>query len=812
YTGDLLEGFDPRAAEFEDWLTRERSRLRERALSSMSQLLDLYRDANLREPAIRLAIQLTGFDPLRESTHRELMRLYAAQGHHGAALKQYRICRETLRRELNVEPQPATDALYQEVMRKRQAGRDNGATAASHGESPAASAASRTETSQSPPAAATPELRQCTSLAVLASARTEDSHDPEARRALAQELATAVEEAARRHGGEVVQRMGPAIVAVFGLPRANTNDPERAVATGLAVQQALAASGGARIAIDSGALLVSADDTTVDEPVLDADVYGEATMRALELANCAVAGETLLTDAVRQSLSEPLEFEPLETDDHEAPASIRTLTLWRLGRLPARESRFAGSAFVGRLAERRLVAGALDACLETQAGQTLLFRGEAGIGKSRLLHECLALAGVRGFVCHTARVLDFGTEEDRDPLSVLARSVLELAPDAGAGTKVAAVERAIEMGQCAPEQRVFLHDLLAIAPAARLARRNESPNDELPGYESPGYEYIATQARQQGRCTALCKLLIHAARIEPVLVAIEDVHWAEADVTDFLARAAGIVEAHRLLLVITARATSTTLETTLRGSIRGAPLTTIDLAPLRDRESRSLARAIGGEVGDGEPDPFTEACVQRAGGNPLFLEQLVRAGGKPFTQVPDSVRSVVWTRLDELAPLDKRAAQAAAVMGQHFRLADLCGLLDDPAYDCAALVASRLVRPEADGYLFNHALIAEGVYTSLPRSRRRTLHLKAAELFEGIDDLLYAEHLERAGDARAGPAYLAAVETLVRNHRHDRALAIIARLVDGAKENDQAPSSALALDDNVRLEIMRVGDALQRDM
>lgn len=761
YTGDLLEGFDARAAEFDDWLMQERSRLREIALDAMSRLLDRYSDAGQREPAIRLGIQLTGFDPLRERTHRDLMRLYASQGHHGAALKQYRICREILRRELGVDPEPATDALYQEVMRKRQGVSDGTEPAPSFGEPPVGGSADPHATAQ--PAAITPELRQCTSLAAVASAGLSD--DPESSQALAQTMAAAVQEAARRHGGEVVQQMGRNIIVVFGLPRAHTNDPERAVATAVAVQRALDANGGAKIAIASGPLLVKTDDTTMDDTI-DADVYGDATMQALELAGRANPGDTLLTNTVRQSVSDLFEVEPLETGAQGAPPAHPATAIWRLGHLHSLDTTFAGSAFVGRLAERRLVAGALDACLETLTGQTMMFRGDAGIGKSRLLQECLALAGVRGFVCHTARVLDFGAAADRDPVAVLARSVLEIDPGAGEQEQSQAVERAIETGQCAPEQRVFLSDLLGTEQTRDLANGDE-------GVDEPGDGHMDIHARQRGRCAALCSLLTHAARVEPVVVAIEDVHWAQADVADFLAQAAATVESHRLLVIVTARATSTILDTTLRGAIHGAPLTTLDLAPLRDAESQSLAQAIGAESGE-----FVDACVQRAGGNPLFLEQLVRTGGSASLLVPDSVHSVVWTRLDELQPQDKRAAQAASVMGQHFDLADLRHLLDDPAYQCDALISSRLIRPEPDGYLFNHALIAEGVYASLPRSRSSALHIKAAQCFEGRDDLLYAEHLERAGDPRAARAYLTAVQSLMHNHRHERALTVVTRLLD----------------------------------
>ncbi len=109
--------------------------------------------------------------------------------------------------------------------------------------------------------------------------------------------------------------------------------------------------------------------------------------------------------------------------------------------------------------------------------------------------------------------------------------------------------------------------------------------------------------------------------------------------------------------------------------------------------------------------------------------------------------------------------------------------MNDPAYVCAPLIAHYLVRPEGEDYLFAHALIQEGVYASLLKSRARELHRRAAAWFAERDPVLRAEHLDRAEDPAAAQAYLAAAETQATEYRYERALALIDRGLELARGN-----------------------------
>ena len=257
----------------------------------------------------------------------------------------------------------------------------------------------------------------------------------------------------------------------------------------------------------------------------------------------------------------------------------------------------------------------------------------------------------------------------------------------------------------------------------------------------------------------------------PLLLAVEDVHWADQATLDHLASLADAAAACRTILVMTSRIEGDPLDHAWRTSAGGSPLVTIDLGPLRAVEATALAESYLDAHSE-----FARRCIERAAGNPLFLEQLLRhAEGAAEATVPGSVQSLVQARLDHLAAPDKQAVQAAAVFGQRFTLNALRNVIQDPSYSCATLVERFLVRPAGDDFLFSHALIRDAVYDTLLKARRRELHRRAAAWFAERDLTLHAEHLDRAEDSAAPTAYLAAASEQAREYRYEQALVLVAR-------------------------------------
>ncbi len=270
---------------------------------------------------------------------------------------------------------------------------------------------------------------------------------------------------------------------------------------------------------------------------------------------------------------------------------------------------------------------------------------------------------------------------------------------------------------------------------------------------------------------------------------VEDVHWADAEALGQLAALARAAAQCRTALALTTRIGGDPLDAGWRAAAVGGFQLTIDLAPLSSAEAETIARSFAAA------EDFAAQCVERAGGNPLFLEQLLRAAGDLVDgKLPTTVQSVVLARTDLLAASDRRAIEAASVLGQRFALATLRSLIDDPRYDGEVLLRNALLRRSPDGLQFVHALVRDGVYASLTRARRRQLHGAAARVLAD-EPTLRAEHLDLASDPEAARAYLAASKDQEALFRQDQAVALARR------------GLAIATDPQARVDLaLQVGD------
>jgi class 3 adenylate cyclase/tetratricopeptide (TPR) repeat protein len=603
------------------------------------------------------------------------------------------------------------------------------------------------------------ELRQVTVLFCDLVGYTELSRqlDAEQVHGLLERFFVRVDSIVESFGGRVDKHIGDCVMAVFGAPVAHGNDPERAARAALAIRDAmptLSAQLGHAVAVHlglaSGQVVASGTGSDAHRTYT---VTGNSVNIASRLTDQAGSGEILISDAVRRLL--PEHFVCNDAGALKVKGLTEPLAAWRLSEVRD-EAEPRDRLFVGRCAEIAQFDGVVQGCLDAGSGQTVYLRGEAGIGKTRLLEEFQRRAAARGFACHTGLVLDFGTATGHDPIRALVRSMFDIHPDSDPAQSQVALERAVTADPMLAERRVFLNDLLDLPQPTELRAL---------------YDAMDSAMRSRGMRETVAALVRHASMGVPVLLAVEDLHWADQPTLDYLASLANTVAACRAVLVMTSRIEGDPLDHTWRTSTGGSPLMTIELGPLRAREATALAEAYleANSV-------FARRCIDRAAGNPLFLEQLLRhAEDVTETVVPGSVQSLVQARLDHLAAPDKRAAQAAAVFGQRFALDALRHLVQDPRYDCAALVERFLVRPVGEGFLFSHALIRDAVYDTLLKAKRRELHSRAAAWFEKRDLTLHAEHLDRAEDPAAPAAYLAAGRELARGYRYQQALPLVER-------------------------------------
>ena len=588
--------------------------------------------------------------------------------------------------------------------------------------------------------------------------------DPEEVHTLLGHFFEAVDGVVERHGGRIDKHIGDCVMAVFGAPVARRDDAERAIRAAIEIQKAVRQVSDAasrvlsvHVGVASGTVVASGTGSVGHRQYT---VTGEAANLASRLTSLAGSGETLLSDAVHQQLGERLDADPV--GDVAVKGISQPVRVWRLRGL--RDADPASHPFVGRRGELTQVQTALSSCREAGRGFTVYIRGEAGIGKSRFVEEIRRTALALGFSSHTGLILDFGTGKGQDAIRSLVRSMLGVASGSEPAIASRAAEKAIAEGLVVPDRRVYLNDLLDLPqpPETRAL-----------------YDAMDNTARNRGKRETVAELIRRLAGQRFLLLILEDLHWAESATLAHAAELAATVAECTAVLVLTSRREGDPLDASWRGATRGAPMMTIDLGPLRPEDAAALAETFEAA------GRFLTICVERAGGHPLFLEQLLR-GAKEIGAglLPGSVQSAVLARVDTLEPGDKQALQAAAVLGQRFSLEVLRHLIGSPVYAAESLVALYLVRPEGDDFLFGHALIQEGVYASLLHARRRDLHRRAAAWYTGRDPMLHAEHLDRAEDPAAPRAYLATAKAEALAYHHDRALQLAKRGLELARERD----------------------------
>ena len=620
------------------------------------------------------------------------------------------------------------------------------------------------------PVAGAGERRQVTVLFADISGFTRLSSelDPEETHALLNRYFEVVDSLVGSYGGAIDKHIGDNVMALFGAPVAHTNDPERAVRAACDIHEAmedlsreLGQALQVHIGIASGQVVASG---TGSEAHLEYTVTGDTVNLASRLQDQAAPGESLISEAVYRAASRVASCESrgeVSVKGLQAPVRV-----WALDRLMAEPVPDRLGVFVGRRAELAQFTALLEESRGQGKGHSILVRGEPGIGKTRLVEEFSRIALEMGFARHKALVLDFGVGKGQDAIRALLRSLLAIPVGGAKEVRKAAADRAVSArGLVSENDRIFLNDLLDLP----------QPPD-LRGL----YDAMDTATRNAGKQETLSRLVAAKAERAPLLIIVEDIHWAGQPILDHLASVAATVAECPALLVATSRVEGKTLDQGWLGSLRGCPLTTMELQPLRTSEALTLARDIAERNA-----PNIDALVERAGGNPLFLEQLAHsASDAAERELPGTLRGLVLARMDRLDEQDRRALQAASAIGQRFSLDALRHLMDDTGYGCGNLMEHRLVRPEGPNFLFAHALIQEGVYSSLLQARRKELHTRAAQWFAGQDSVLHAEHLDRAGDAEAPRAYLAAAREQAGQTRYEGALQLAIRALEIAPAAD----------------------------
>ncbi len=777
YRGELLEGFDARSSTFDEWLSSQRIVLRQQMSDALQQLTQLCAANDDTDGALNACSRLVALEPLNEAAHRTLMRLHAARYRYTEALQQYRRCRAVLRRELDVAPDPATEQLYRALMRQRRA-----ALATDPVSGPLSSAGEPAAPSDPAPQAELDVaamrsgrigLRDAAILVVRLEGLLglEARLDPEESHALSLAFQNRVQDAVREFGGLADHRVGSNVVAVFGLPVARGNEAERAAGAALRLRDGnahqpwpVAASAADSLSLRFGIAVGQIVCTAEPFPI-----SGQTAHLAHALASQAANGEILVSEELRHALADRAQVEP-HAGIGDQDSTRRPISSWRLQAL--RRTGADPRPFVGRRPELAMALAALDRCANERRGRTVVLRGEAGIGKTRLLDTIRDAAHRRGVAVHAAQIFDFGQSLARRPITALALSLLEICADAPMAERSRAVHRlCCEQGNI--DQIIFLSELI------------DAPLD---AERSKFAEAMDIAVRRRGRMLALARLIESAAQRTPLMLIIEDAHWADSEEAAQSSEIAATIAGCAALLVLSTRPEGDPIDTAWRARARNCPITTIDLAPLTTQEAQALAAHYPRIA-----PAATAACIRRAEGYPLFLDQLLRTATAGFASLPGSVRAIVAARVDRLSAQDRLAAHAAAVLGHRVAVRPLRHMIADEHYQPTRLLEAGLVYGDGAELAFTHALFRDAIYESLLKSQRCTLHRAAAEWFAGNEAALCADHLAAAGDERAASAYLDAAVGEQGGLRLERALALASKGASLARERALLYRSRLLL-------------------
>lgn len=641
-----------------------------------------------------------------------------------------------------------------------------------------------------PPSAPVPEAgerRQATVLFADISGYTAmcASSDAEQIQAMLERFFGAMDLLVASYGGKVIDRIGDAVMAVFGAPVAHGNDAERAVRCALDMHKAAAGLPGCggkalrlHIGLSCGEVVAARIGAGASSKY---SITGDTVNLAARLDALASDGETLICGDLRTAVAAAVEVQ--EVGERLIKGFASAIPVWRI--LGLREAQPDSLPLVGRHAEVAQVIGALDAVRKDGTGLTVFVRGDAGIGKSRFVTELRVRASQAGFSVPIGRVLDFGVAKGEDAISTVLRAVLEVEVPADQAARHRAVQRAVQGGWVEGDEQLFVNEWLDLV--------------QPPALKSV-FDAMHNTVRQQRACDALTAVLKRAASRQAMLIVIEDIHWAQTDLLPHLAAITRAAQEAPLILVLTSRVEGDPLDKAGRASLQGSPLLTIDLAPLHAQDAQRMASALMQET-----NGFTAQCIARAEGNPLFLEQLLRARSNAnAASVPPTIQSIVLERVDHLAPHDRIAIQAASILGKRFTIESLQAILGQATVRCDGLLAADLVRPDGSGFLFSHALIQDAVYASTLKSIRRHLHRRAVDWFGEAEPVLQAEHLDRAEDPGASRAYLRAALHEMERFRHETAVQLAER---GAKL-----ATTLAEDDTTACDLALLRAEALREM
>ena len=538
---------------------------------------------------------------------------------------------------------------------------------------------------------------------------------------------------AERRGGYLTDVSSEGALIVFGVPVAQEDDPRRAVDAALHlaahVQERGAAWGRAglelRVGISTGAVVVSnPDQTPASAPyATGAAVSGPAIAAASRLATRSEPFAVVVGQRTYDLVHQCFVFEACDYGD--TPVWICTSRTSRDARTEPSEEQ---TPLVGRSHELGLLSERWREA-RTGVGQAVLVTGEPGIGKSRLALELVQEARIQGGLVIECRCAEENRGDLWRPVIDLVETILDLQPAEDNRSKLAQVESRLSELQLSTEEIVLpLAHMLSLSMDGAVAATN-----------------LAPEQQKQASIDAVLTLLLLLAESRPVLLLVEDLHWADSTTLDFVTQLVDEVGSGSLCVLLTARSEFVpTWSATQFAHLQLGRLGWEHMAEILSRAAREKDL----------PAAVVETICRRADGVALFVEELARAllssgileeressyelaGNLDESAIPDTLWGLLASRLDRLGDA-RHTAQLASALGNDFSLELLRAVSplsdDELDADLSVLVEAQLVRRvrrrQGLTYAFRHAMIRDVAYGSLLLADRRAIHAAIAKTIE----------------------------------------------------------------------------------
>ena len=597
------------------------------------------------------------------------------------------------------------------------------------------------------------ELRPVTALFadVVGSTGLGERLAPHEVKALIGECVSRMARAVEQYGGSIDAYMGDGIAAFFGMPTAHEDDPERAAHAAIRILDVVAEYArdvaaawevkdfNVRVGINSGQTAVGLVGGAEQQVV----ALGDVTNVAARLQSAAAPGTIVVGGSTARRLAHRFTLESL--GDISVKGREQPVAAWRLVSIQEASHAPAPTPLVGREQEVERLRAGVDELLEGR-GQVLLLMGDTGIGKTRMLSELRTIAGDRA-VWLEGHCRSYGSEILYGPFVDVLRRWLS-----------------VESGEAEVSVRTKLRAKLSGLPldAAKVA----APLGRLLGFRGDGEDRRDEPAEELVRELhgAYASWLDALTATQPVVLALDDLHWADAATRELAEALVKVTDRAPLMMALAFRGDHPSEGSRFRlHALEHYPHRTIELqlGPLSSEACEELLEML---VSEGVDEAARAELVARAEGNPLYLEELLRSlieeGGlerrqrtwaltvTPASMLPPALEGLLMARIDHLPEPARRLLQIAAVVGRTFPAAVLERVSTSETFerDLSLLLRAQFVRelrryPQLV-YTFKHGLLQETALSTLTPARLQELYGRVAAVFEELYANARDEYLE----------------------------------------------------------------------